>query len=48
MLDGDGLTLTALSIDGVPLPDDAYMATPDSSSSTGHPRKHALRCASRR
>jgi aminopeptidase N len=30
MLDGDGLVLTALSIDGMALSSDAYMATPDS------------------
>jgi aminopeptidase N len=30
VLDGDGLTLVSLALDGAPLPQDAYVATPDS------------------
>ncbi len=30
VLDGDGLTLTSLKLDGVALPSDSYVATPDS------------------
>src|SRR5215471_9465394 len=29
MLDGDGLTLAGLALDGTPLPDEHYVATPD-------------------